>query len=57
MNQTGQISFDTIQIGMSVYASLENFLYDNPHMPLIAAILVRNQKVEWLGMFQLRQSL
>lgn len=46
-----------MQIRMSVYASLENFLYEKPHMSLIAAILVRNQKVEWLGMFQLRQSL
>lgn len=57
MNQIGQISFDTMQICMSVYAALERFLYENPHMSLIVAILVRNQKVEWLGMFQLRQTL
>lgn len=57
MNQIGQISFDTMQICMSVYAALESFLYENPHMSLIVAILVRNQKVEWLGMFQLRQTL
>lgn len=57
MNQIGQISFDAMQIRMSVYAALESFLYENPHMSLIVAILVRNQKAEWLGMFQLRQTL